>query len=154
MMAMLAGSLGCPTAEVPGTKALASRPLVNVLRDTIDIAPPKELLPNHSAVLLRFDVAEFGQRAIKYIIEEPHRIENFAHGRRCLGPVGLAIGKHAVVAQISHDSRLGNPVIEQVSRIERAFGRAGNDLDKLEKSHLIDRVRQGLHDGRYFREQL
>ena len=41
MMAMLAGSLGCPIAEWPGTKALASRPLVNVRLDTIDIAPPK-----------------------------------------------------------------------------------------------------------------
>ena len=70
-MAMLAGSLGCPSADVPGTKALASRPLVNVLLDTIDIAP-EELLPDHSAFLLRFDLTELGQRAFEYIIEEPH----------------------------------------------------------------------------------
>src|SRR5512139_638770 len=95
--------------------------------------PPEELLPDHSTFLLRFDLAEFGQRAIEYIIEEPHRIQNFAHGRGCLRPVSLTKGEHAVVAQVSHDSRLRNPVIQQVSRIERGFGRAGNDLDKLEK---------------------
>src|SRR4026209_1863019 len=112
MMAMLAGSLGCPNAEVPGTKALASRPLVNVRLDTIDIAPRKSGCPDPPAFLLRFDLAEFGQRTVEYIIEQPHRIQNFAHGRGCFGSVSLAIGKHAVVAQISHDSRLGNPVIQ------------------------------------------
>ena len=112
IMAILAGSLGCPNAELPGTKALASRPSVNVRLDTIDIGPPEELLPDHSTFLLRFDLAEFGQRAIEYIIEEPHRIQNFAHGRGCFRSVGLSEGKHAVVAQVSHDSRLGNPVIE------------------------------------------
>ena len=40
-MAIPAGSLGCPNAEWAGTKALARRPLVNIRRDTIDIAPPK-----------------------------------------------------------------------------------------------------------------
>ncbi len=45
IMAIPAGSLGCPNAKWPGTKALASRPLVNVRLDTIDIAPPEELLP-------------------------------------------------------------------------------------------------------------
>src|SRR4249919_1607710 len=64
IMAMLAASLGCPIAEWPGTKALASRPLVNVRLDTIDIAPPEELPPDHSTFLLRFDLAKFGQRAI------------------------------------------------------------------------------------------
>src|SRR5512144_2974206 len=98
--------------------------------------PPEELLPDHSTFLLRFDLAEFGQRAIEYIIEEPHRIQNFAHGCRCFRSVSLAEGKHAVVAQVSHDSRLGNPVIKHIARIECGFGRAGNDLDKLEKSHL------------------
>jgi len=33
--------LGCPNAEWPGTKVLASRPVVNVRLDTIDIGPPK-----------------------------------------------------------------------------------------------------------------
>src|SRR6476659_384520 len=70
IMAMLAGSLGCQIAEWPGTKALASRPWVNVRLDTIDIGPPEVLLPAHSTFLLRFDLAEFGQRAIEYIIEE------------------------------------------------------------------------------------
>src|SRR6478735_4576621 len=112
-MAMLAGSLGCPIAKLPGTKALASRPWVNVRLDTIDIGPPEELLPAHSTFLLRFDLAEFGQRAIEYIIEEPHRIQNFAHGCRCFRSVSLTERKHAVVAQVSHDSRLGNPVIKQ-----------------------------------------
>jgi len=61
MMAMLAGSLGCPIAEWPGgTKVLASRPLVNVRLDTIDIAPPDERLPDHSTFLLRLDLPELG----------------------------------------------------------------------------------------------
>src|SRR5262245_31298076 len=41
-MATLPGSLDCPTAELLGTKALASSPPVNVLLDTIDIAPRKK----------------------------------------------------------------------------------------------------------------
>ncbi|MGB8107242.1 MAG: hypothetical protein WCF47_23495 [Pseudolabrys sp.] len=40
IMAMLAGSLGCPITKLPGTKALASRPWVNVRLDTIYIGPP------------------------------------------------------------------------------------------------------------------
>src|SRR5207342_1037129 len=98
MMAMLAGSLGCPNAEWPGTKALASRPLVNVRLDTIDIGP-RRAVACRSTFLLRFDLAEFGQRAIEYIIEEPHRIQNFAHGSGCPRPVGFSKGKHAVIAQ-------------------------------------------------------
>src|SRR5262249_23613430 len=46
IMAILPRSLGCPTAEFPGTKALASSPVVNVLLDTIDIAPLKSCLPD------------------------------------------------------------------------------------------------------------
>src|SRR5262245_11731828 len=44
IMAILAGSLGCPIARLLGTTALASSPLVNILRETTDIAPPDELL--------------------------------------------------------------------------------------------------------------
>ena len=68
------------------------------------------------------------QRSREYIIEEPHRIQNFAHGRRCFRSVSLAKGKHAVIAQVSHDTRFGNPVIDQIARIERGYGRTGNDL--------------------------
>jgi hypothetical protein len=57
---MLARSLGCPIAEWPGTKVLASRPLVNVRLDTSDIAPPDERLPDHSTFLLRLDLPELG----------------------------------------------------------------------------------------------
>src|SRR5262249_34341350 len=103
-MAILPGSLGCPTAELAGTKALASRPLVNVLLDTIDIAPLKSCRLC-STFLLRFDLAKFGQRSLEYIIEEPHRIQNLAHGRRSFRSISLAKGKHAVIPQVSHDSR-------------------------------------------------
>jgi hypothetical protein len=41
IMAILAGSLGCPTAELLGTKALANSPLVNVLLE-IGIALPRK----------------------------------------------------------------------------------------------------------------
>ena len=67
------------------------------------------------AFLPRFDLAKFGQRLRKYIIEKPHRVQNFAHGCGCFGSISLAEGKHAVIAQVSHDTRFGNPVIEQVT---------------------------------------
>jgi hypothetical protein len=33
-----------------------------------------------SPLLLRLDRVELGQRAFKFVVEEPHRIENFAEG--------------------------------------------------------------------------
>src|SRR5262249_60641633 len=149
----LPASFGCPKARFPGTKVLVSSPLVNVLRETSDIAPPDQLLPRRSALLSLY-LVELGQRTVKYIIEEPHRIENFAHrcGRLCA--VSFTEGEHAVIAQVSHDSRFGNPVISQVTGIERGLGRTWNDLDQFEESHLIDWVRQSFHDRRYAREQI
>ncbi len=68
-----------------------------------------------SAPLPRLDLVEFGNRSFKFGIEEPHRIKNFAEGRRCSCPVSLPKGEDAVVAQISHDLRVGNSVAEQVA---------------------------------------
>jgi hypothetical protein len=31
------------------------------------------------------DTAEFGQRSFKFVVEEPHRIEDFAESCKCLG---------------------------------------------------------------------
>ena len=53
-------------------------------------------------LLPSLDLIEFGQRSLKLVIEEPHRIENFADGCRCSCPVSLSKGEDAVVAQISH----------------------------------------------------
>ena len=44
-----------------------------------------------------------------------NRIENFAQGSRCSRPVGLSKGEDAVVAQISHDRRVGNSMAGQVA---------------------------------------
>src|SRR5262249_38173195 len=103
---------------------------------------------------LRLDLVEFGQRPFEFVIEEPHRIENFAEGRRCFRPVGPSEGEDAIVAQKSHDRRVGNSIVGEVARFESGPGRAGNDLDELEKLHLIDRIRQRFHDRGYLREQL
>src|SRR3954462_1218244 len=92
------------------------------------------------------DLVEFGQRSFELVVEEPHRIENFAEGRGRSRPVGLPEGENTVVTQVSHDRRVGHPVIGEVARIERGSGRAWNDLDQLKKLHLIDRIWQRLHD--------
>src|SRR5258708_6703454 len=68
-----------------------------------------------SSPLPRLDLVEFGERPFKFVIEEPHRIKNFAEGCGCSCPVGLSKGEDAVVSQISHDPRVGNSIGEQVS---------------------------------------
>ena len=52
------------------------------------------------------DLVEFEQRSFKFAVEEPHRIEDFAESRGCLGSVGASKREDAVVSQISHDPRL------------------------------------------------
>jgi hypothetical protein len=64
---------------------------------------------------LRLDLVEFGQRSFEFVIEEPHRIENFAEGCRRFCPVGLSKGEDAVVAQKSHDRRVGNFICGEVA---------------------------------------
>src|SRR5580704_19796213 len=61
------------------------------------------------------DLFQHGQRALEFVVEEPHRIENFAEGCGCFRPVGLSKGEDAVVAQISHDGRVGNSIAGQVA---------------------------------------
>src|SRR6266404_722967 len=68
-----------------------------------------------STLLPRLDLVECGKRSFKLAIEEPHRIKNFAEGRRCSCPVSLSKGEDAVVSQISHDPRLGNFIVDQVA---------------------------------------
>src|SRR5712671_1246028 len=51
-----------------------------------------------SALLPSLDLVELGQGAFKLVVEEPHRIENFAEGCRCFCPVSLSKGEDAVVA--------------------------------------------------------
>src|SRR5262249_11134870 len=53
-------------------------------------------------LLPSLDLIEFGQRSLKFLIEEPHPIENFADGCRRFCPVSLSKGEDAVVAQVSH----------------------------------------------------
>src|SRR5260221_947649 len=67
------------------------------------------------ACLPLLDLVECGKRAFEFSIEEPHRIENFAEGRGCSCPVSLSKGEDAVVSQISHDSRVGNSIVERVA---------------------------------------
>ena len=67
------------------------------------------------ALLPSLDLVEFGQRSFKFAIEEPHRIKNFAEGRRCFCPVSLPKGEDAIVAQISQYRRIRNLVLGQVA---------------------------------------
>ena len=60
----------------------------------------------------------------------------------------------AVVAQITHDSRIRNFVARQVAGPEGSSGWRRHDLDQLEDLHLIDRVGQGLYDRRNLLEQI
>src|SRR5215471_12822748 len=100
------------------------------------------------------DLLEFRLRLLELPVEEPHRVENFAEGGRCSGSVSLAEGKDAVVSQVFHDHRIGNPVVEQIAGRERRSCRGGNDLYELKKLHLIDRVRKSFRDRRYLQEQV
>src|SRR5258706_9194965 len=52
------------------------------------------------ALLLGLDLFEFGAGALELVVEQPHRIEDVAKGRRDSCPVGLAEGEDAVVAQV------------------------------------------------------
>jgi hypothetical protein len=94
------------------------------------------------------DLVEESERPIKLIIEQPHRIENFAKCRGCFCPVGSSERKDAVVAQIPHDRRIGNLIGSKASRSERRLGGTGNDLNELENLHLIDRIWQRFRDIR------
>ena len=69
------------------------------------LTPPKRAMPA-VGLFPGPDPVEFGHRSFKLVVEEPHRIEDFAESCRCLGSVGASICEDAVVSQISHDSRL------------------------------------------------
>ena len=108
-----------------------------------------------SRIALRLlDLTKQGQCSFEFIIEQPHRIENLADRRRCFRPVGLAKSEDTVVAEISHDPRIGNPVAGQVAGLKRRAGWTGNDLNEFEQFHLIDRVRQRFRDHRYVRKKI
>src|SRR6266850_8261471 len=61
------------------------------------------------------DLFRFRKGSLKLLVEEPHRIKNLAEGYRCPCPVSLSKGEDAVVSQISHDRRVGNPVVDQAA---------------------------------------
>jgi len=105
------------------------------------------LSPNH-------DLVEFGQRSFKFVIEEPHRIKNFAEGCRFFCSVSLSKSEDAIVSQIPHDPRVGNFIVGKITRLECGPGRRRDDLDEFEKLHLIDRVRHRFHDRRHLREKI
>jgi hypothetical protein len=57
------------------------------------------------------DLVEFGQRSFKFVIEEPHRIENFAEGSGRFSPVSLSKREDAIVSQVSYDGQVRNPIV-------------------------------------------
>src|SRR5207253_6616213 len=46
------------------------------------------------ALFLRFDLVVSGPGALELVVEQPHRIEDFAEGRGGFRPVRLAEGEH------------------------------------------------------------
>src|SRR6266436_5428765 len=105
-------------------------------------------------LLLSPDRVEFEEHSFKFVVEEPHRIEDFAQSCRRLGSVGASKRKDAVVSQISHDPRLRNSVVGKAARPESASGRSRDDLNEFKELHLIDRIRQHSHDRRYLRKKI
>src|ERR1700704_5589392 len=78
--------------------------------------PPSRLTGRRfSPLSLSLDLVELGQRAFKFVIEEPHRIENLAEGCRCFRPVSMSKGEDAVFAQVSHDGRVMNRIAGQAA---------------------------------------
>src|SRR5580692_6422184 len=69
------------------------------------------------------DLAEQRQRPVEFIIEQPHRIENLADRRGCFRPVSLSKSEDAVVAEISHDSRVQNLMADHVTGLKCRPGR-------------------------------
>jgi len=61
------------------------------------------------------DLVEFGKRAFELFVEEPHRIEDLSVIGRPFEKEGLSKGEDAVVSQISHHLRVGNPVAGQIA---------------------------------------
>src|ERR1700757_1815098 len=88
------------------------------------------------SLALRSDLVELCHCPLELVVEQPHRIENLAEGRRTSRAIGLPESEDAVVAQIAHDPRLGDAVASEVARVEGRPGRSGDDLDELEYFHL------------------
>ena len=82
---------------------------------TVELSFPCGLMGHLLSSLPRPDLVESGKRLLKFGIEEPHRIKNLAESCRCSCPVGMSKGEDAIVSQISHNSRIGNSVVEQVA---------------------------------------
>src|SRR5262249_52547447 len=85
-------------------------------------------------------LVEFGQRSFEFAVEEEHRIEDFAEGYRGPRSVGAAKREHAVVPQVTHDPRVGHPLVGKGTRPESRPGRTRDDLNELEQLHLVDRI--------------
>src|SRR6202161_10725 len=99
-------------------------------------------------------LVELRQCGRELVVEQPHGIENLAKGGGRSGPVSAPEREDAVVAEISHDRRIGDAIAGEVAGIKRGPGRRRDDLHELKDLHLIDRVWQRLHDGGYLPEQL
>src|SRR4051794_31919321 len=85
----------------------------------------------NSPFAARPDLLIIRQRALEFLVEQPHRIENLAVAAGLFGPVSLPEREDAVVAQVRHDPRLGHAVGHDAAGPDRGTGRARNDLDQL-----------------------
>src|ERR1700742_2592950 len=70
---------------------------------------------HRTSILSHPDLVEFETGLLEFGIEQPHRVENFPVIGRCSGPVGLPIGEDAVVPQIAHHRRIGDPIVQQIA---------------------------------------
>src|ERR1700733_16219018 len=86
----------------------------------------------------RLDLVELRQCGGEFVVEQPHGIENLAKGGGRPGPVSAPEREDAVVAEISHDGRIGDAIAGEVAGFKRGPGRRRDDLHELKDLHLID----------------
>src|SRR5271165_2111670 len=102
---------------VPATPIIwhGRAPTIGVAGTSPAMTPMREVRIALSPALLHLDLVQSCDGLAELVVEQPHRVEDFAERRRGLRAVDVAEGEDAVVAQISHDGWIGNPVIDEIA---------------------------------------
>src|SRR5690606_11813233 len=109
---MGAGTTWTPSAAHPRSALPAAAAASRAPVSTADRSGVSNFSTRLLTTPVRLDLAEFQQRLLEVVIEQPHRVKNFTQGCRRSGPVVFPKGEDAVVAQVSHDRRIGDLVFE------------------------------------------
>src|SRR5579883_113951 len=87
-------------------------------RESLTAAWPTPLRPALHLHFSGLDLLEFRAGLFELDVEQPHRVEDFAEACGGSRPLGLSKRKDAIVAQIFHDSRVGDAIAEQVAGLQ------------------------------------